>query len=267
MVDLAVPTRATSRRATAAAPGRRLRDELRRADGGGRRGGVVRPRPNGEPDRRQAGADRQRAAGGGWAGKSVSGGVLDLDAAVKLFAQRRGIALQSTPAPPRPRRRQRRHRCRTDEHDRVPGDAAPDGHLPRLRLHLSPTTFAVDARAHIAATRKRRVPAGATLTMTISEKGGVRLTIARRVTGRGSARTAWHRRHATAAARRARATTGQDAAVLKPRRRTQPARVQRPHRRPPARRRSLPDDRQGGRRGAERLQTAVPRLRGQLGCA
>ena len=41
-----------------------------------------------------------------WAGKSVSGGVLDLDAAVRLFAQRRGIALQSatppitTPAPP-----------------------------------------------------------------------------------------------------------------------------------------------------------------------
>jgi hypothetical protein len=61
---------------------------------------------------------------------------------------------------------------------------APDRTPPRLRLHLSPTTFAVAARAHIAATRKRRVPAGATLTMTISEKGGVRLTIARRVTGR-----------------------------------------------------------------------------------
>src|SRR5262249_6838848 len=106
-----------------------------------------------------------------WAGKSVSGGVLDLDAAVKLFAERRRITLHSTPppaatpAPPVP----------TSPAPPAPTTSpaqTPDKTPPTLRLRLSPTTFGVDARAHIAAA-KRRTRAGSTLTMTISEDGGV----------------------------------------------------------------------------------------------
>jgi len=107
-----------------------------------------------------------------WAGKSVSGGVLDLDAAVKLFAQRRGIALvadtpgQPTPAPGTPG-----------------APVTPDRTPPRLKLGLSPTTFAVGGAAK-ARSAKKRVARGATLTITVSEPGAATVTVARRLNGR-----------------------------------------------------------------------------------
>ena len=105
-----------------------------------------------------------------WAGKSVSGGVLDLDAAVKLFAQRRGIALVAD-APPSP--------PSSPSSPSSPGgrDRTP----PRLTsLSLSPSTFAVAAaKGHSA-----RAHRGSTLTLTVSERGSAKVTVARRPTGR-----------------------------------------------------------------------------------
>ena len=90
-----------------------------------------------------------------WAGKSVSGGVLDLDAAVRLFAQRRGITLQSTTAPPSPPAPPLSPPAPPTT-TAAPATPPPDRTPPTLRLRLSPTTFAVAARAHIAAAKKRR---------------------------------------------------------------------------------------------------------------
>lgn len=98
-----------------------------------------------------------------WANRSVSGGILDLDAAVKLFAQRRGITLApGTPGAPQ-----------------APG---ADRIAPRLSLHLSRRTFAPDdPKGHAA---KSKTPRGATLTVTLSEPAALRLSIVRRLPGR-----------------------------------------------------------------------------------
>jgi hypothetical protein len=119
-----------------------------------------------------------------WAGKSVSGGILDLDAAVKLFAQRRGIALIPDPVVPPPP---------PPLPPPPPPPLAPSGRdriAPLLSLlRLSHTRFTAAG--------------GALLTVTLSEPATLTLRMSRTVRG---ARVGHVCRARTAARRRAACT-------------------------------------------------------------
>lgn len=110
-----------------------------------------------------------------WAGRSVSGGILDLEAAVKLFAQRRGVTL-------------------------VPdGGATTTGTTPQTTTTTQATTpttttnpvdrtppvlgAATLSRTAFVATRTNPGPS-AVLTVKLNEAGALRITYGRRAAGR-----------------------------------------------------------------------------------
>lgn len=110
-------------------------------------------------DVRAALVDSARPAAA-WQGRSVSGGILDLNAAVKLFAQRRGIALKSDAVV-------------IVEPDRPGGGGGGDTVKPTFsKLSLSRTTI-----------RRGR---SASLTVTVSEPSGLVMSLKRGVSGRRS---------------------------------------------------------------------------------
>lgn len=140
--------------------------------------------PNATPQIvKQALIDSARPAAA-WAGKSVSGGILDLDAAVRLFAQRRAITL--TPDPPGTPTTPPGTTATTTTPATTTSTTTPiatpvrDTTAPTLSLKLDRTAFT----AAKTATKAKPKPAGATLTATLSEAATLKLTIAKRTTGR-----------------------------------------------------------------------------------
>jgi hypothetical protein len=112
-----------------------------------------------------------------WAGKSKTGGILDLDAAVKLFAQRRGLTLGST----------------TTGGGGTTGTTGTTGSTgttgtsdttrPILTASIAPKRFAV-AGAPVATVK--RIRRGASLTVGLSEPAAVTLALTRAVAGHRS---------------------------------------------------------------------------------
>ena len=115
-------------------------------------------------DVRQALVDSARDVAA-WQGKSVSGGILDLDAAVRLFAQRRSITLvpeAATPPPPMP--------PPPPAQIPLPGPGARDRTAPRL------TVLRLSRSRLVAGT-------GATLTAALSEPASLTLPLKRATSG------------------------------------------------------------------------------------
>jgi hypothetical protein len=117
-----------------------------------------------------------------WAGHSKSGGILDLDAAVKLFAQRRGITLKPDTG--------------TTGTTGTTGNGGNDVTPTTLRIAFSPRTFtavAVNAKkawasAKSAATKRKvsPTPKGSKLVVNLSEAAKVTVTLRRAVAGHRS---------------------------------------------------------------------------------